>query len=203
MTTRLRPAAAALAALALVSACSSASPSASSGASSGVSSSSTPASAPTSLAPGAAAPAVAAAAIPAPLDPNDLYAADRPGMLSPEARAAKSLVYVPNSEAGTVSVVDPATYKVLRTVKTGKLPQHVTPAYDEKTLWVDNDEGNSLTPIDPRTGAFGAPVPVDDPYNLYFTADGRHAVVVAEALKRLDFRDPTTMRLQKDRKSVV
>jgi DNA-binding beta-propeller fold protein YncE len=38
-------------------------------------------------------------------------------------------------------------------------------------------------------------VPVDDPYNLYFTPDGKSAVVVAEARHRLDFRDPRTMAL--------
>ena len=31
---------------------------------------------------------------------------------------------------------------------------------------------------------------------MYFTPDGRSAIVVAEALKRLDFRDPQTMALQ-------
>ena len=59
-----------------------------------------------------------------------------------------------------------------------------------------NDLGNSLTPVDPRTSRPGRPVPVDDPYNLYFTADGRRAIVVAEARRRLDFRDPHTMVLR-------
>jgi DNA-binding beta-propeller fold protein YncE len=95
-----------------------------------------------------------------------------------------------------VHVIDPRTYRVVRVERVGRLPQHVTPAYDLRTLWVDNDMGNSLTPIDPRTGAFGTPVPVADPYNLYFTADGRYAVVVAERLRRLDFRDPRTMQLR-------
>jgi DNA-binding beta-propeller fold protein YncE len=72
----------------------------------------------------------------------------------------------------------------------------VTPSWDLKTLWVTNDEGNSLTPIDPRTGRHGRPVPVADPYNLYFTADGRRAIVVAERLRRLDFRAPHSMRLE-------
>ncbi len=66
---------------------------------------------------------------------------------------------------------------------------------DLRTLWVTNDLGNSLTPIDPRTGRHGTPVPVRDPYNLYFTADGRRAIVVAEAHRALDFREPHTMRL--------
>ena len=34
-----------------------------------------------------------------------------------------------------------------------------------------------------------------DPYNLYFTPDGRYAIVVAEARSRLDFRDPHSMAL--------
>ena len=36
-----------------------------------------------------------------------------------------------------------------------------------------------------------------DPYNLYFTPDGRSAIVVAERLRRLDFRNPVTFRLQR------
>src|SRR5258707_9986154 len=133
--------------------------------------------------------------IPPLLDPHDVYAADRPGMLAPAVRRFPSRVYVPNSESDAVSVLDPHSYKVIDDVPVGALPQHVTPSYALKTLWVDNDEGNSLTPIDPATGKPGKPVPVTDPYNLYFTPDGRYAIVVAERLQRLDFRDPQTMRM--------
>ncbi|MCU1588514.1 MAG: YncE family protein [Frankiales bacterium] len=137
-----------------------------------------------------------AATIPPLLSAKDLYAADRPGLLSGQAAQARSLVYVPDDDDATVHVIDPSTFKVIAVVHVGKLPQHVTPSYDLKTLWVDNDMSNSLTPIDPRTGRFGHAVAVADPYNLYFTADGRHAVVVAERLERLDFRDPHTMALE-------
>jgi DNA-binding beta-propeller fold protein YncE len=68
-----------------------------------------------------------------------------------------------------------------------------------RTLWVANDaprRGGSVTPIDPRTGTPGAPIPVDDPYNMYFMPDGSAAIVVDEALKRLDLRDPHTMQLR-------
>ncbi|MFN2539103.1 MAG: hypothetical protein ABR549_13280 [Mycobacteriales bacterium] len=130
------------------------------------------------------------------VDAPDVYAADRPGLLSPVAAQARPLVYVPDDQNARVDVIDPRTFKLLRRVAVGTLPQHVTPSWDLRTLWVDNDRGNSLTPIDPRTGAFGRAVPVADPYNLYFTVDGRSAIVVAERLHRLDFRDPRTMRLQ-------
>jgi DNA-binding beta-propeller fold protein YncE len=126
---------------------------------------------------------------------TNVYAYDRAGGLSSAVTGDPALVYVPNSMSGTVDVISQRTFRVVKQFPTGALPQHVTPAYNLKTLYVDNDLGNSLTPINPRTAQPGRPIPVEDPYNLYFTPDGRYAIVVAERLQRLDFRDPTTMRL--------
>jgi DNA-binding beta-propeller fold protein YncE len=134
--------------------------------------------------------------VPPLLDKHDVYAADVPNRLSPVVRRFRPLVYVPNSLSNTVDEIDPHTFKIVRHFAVGRLPQHVVPSYDLKTLWVNNDVGNSLTPIDPRNGRPGKPVPVLDPYNLYFTPDGSYAVVMAEAYKRIDFRDPHTMKLR-------
>jgi YVTN family beta-propeller protein len=134
-------------------------------------------------------------AVPPLPNPHNVYAADRPGLFAPAVRKFPLRVYVPNSESNTVSVIDPKTYKVIDTFPVGALPQHVVPSYDLKTLWVTNDEGNTLTPIDPATGKPGKPVPVTDPYNLYFTPGGHYAMVIAERLERIDFRDAQTMRL--------
>jgi YVTN family beta-propeller protein len=134
-------------------------------------------------------------ALPPLLDPHDVYAADRPGRLAPVVRSFPSRVYVPNSESNTVSVINPRTYKVIDQFPVGANPQHVVPSYDLRTLWVNNDQGNSLTAIDPRTGKPGRTVPVTDPYNLYFTPDGRYAIVVEERMQALAFRDAHTMRL--------
>jgi YVTN family beta-propeller protein len=125
----------------------------------------------------------------------NIYAATGANALTPTAARARPLVYVPNSRSASVTVIDPATYRVLRTFKTGAVPQHVVPAYDLTRLWVLNNEAGTLTPIDPVTGQEAAPVHVDDPYNMYFTPDGQFAIVVAERRERLDFRDPKTMRL--------
>jgi YVTN family beta-propeller protein len=135
--------------------------------------------------------------MPVPLRSDDVWAADRAGNLSPVVRGMPERVYVPNSKSDTVTVINPHTFRVLRTVPVGHEPQHVVPSWDLKTLWVNNDLGNSLTPINPATGHFGKAVHVADPYNLYFTPDGRYAVVMASALHELDFRDPHTMRLRK------
>jgi YVTN family beta-propeller protein len=127
----------------------------------------------------------------------DVYAHDQAGMLAAPVESDPPRVYVPNSGSGTVDVIDQQTFKVVDHFAVGTLPQHVTPAYDLGSLYVDDDDGNSLTPIDPRTGRPGKPIPVADPYNLYFTPGGRHAIVVAERLHRLDFRDARTFRLHR------
>src|SRR6058998_1204428 len=134
------------------------------------------------------------------VDPTNLYSETTADKLSAAAAKALPRVYVPNLQSNDVSVIDPATLKVVDRFPVGVNPQHVVPSYDLKTLWVTNNaEGRtdgSLTPIDPTTGKPGQAVAVDDPYNMYFTPDGRSAIVVAEALKRIDFRDPRTMKLQ-------
>ncbi|WP_332776508.1 YncE family protein [Polaromonas sp.] len=138
--------------------------------------------------------------MPAVPDRNNLYSETGAGRLSPAVSGALERVYVPNRSANTVSVIDPGTLKVIGTLKVGVHPQHVVPSWDLQTLWVANNaEGRtdgSLTPINPRTGKAGTSIPVDDPYNLYWSPDGKYAIVVAEAFKRLDFRDAHSMRLE-------
>jgi YVTN family beta-propeller protein len=135
--------------------------------------------------------------VPPLLDRHDVYAADRPGRLSPVVRKFPYRVYVPNSESNTVSVINPRTDRVIDEFPVGEYPQHVVPSYDLKTLWVNNDGGNSLTAIDPATGRKGRTVPVEDPYNLYFTPDGRYAIVVEERDQALGFRDAHSMQLHR------
>ncbi|OKH98268.1 hypothetical protein A6A06_29155 [Streptomyces sp. CB02923] len=153
--------------------------------------------------PGASAPGPAKAAksllpgMPPLLDEHDVYAADRPGKLAPQVKDFPSRVYVPNTGSDTVSVIDPRTYKVIETIPVGVQPQHVVPSWDMKTLWVNNNRGHDLTPIDPATGRSGGSVDVHDPYNLYFTPNGRYAVVMASMDKELVFRDPKTMTVRK------
>ncbi len=130
---------------------------------------------------------------------NNLYSEIGSANLSPATAGALERVYVPNHTANTVSVIDPASMKVVDTFKVGINPQHVVPSWDLKTLWVANNaEGRkdgSLTPVDPKTGKPGKSIPVEDPYNLYWSPDGKYAIVVAEEFRRLDFRDPQTMKL--------
>jgi YVTN family beta-propeller protein len=135
--------------------------------------------------------------MPPPLSLTDLYAADRPNALSPAVQGDARRVYVPNNGSDTVTVLDPVTFKVIDTVPVPHSPEHVVPSWDLRTLWVNSDQGNALTPIDAATGRFGTPIPVNDPYNLYFTPDGKYAVVMSEAAHEIVFRDPHTMAVIK------
>jgi len=153
-------------------------------------------------APGTSAPARPAAANSPTISPTvsavstNVYARAGAGMLNDVTRRARPLVYVPDHTSNRVDVVDPRTYKVVERFRVPAGPQHVVPSWDLRTLWVNDNTGNKLTPIDPVTGKPGRSVSVADPYNLYFTPDGKHAIVMAEALKRIDFRNPRTMKLQ-------
>ena len=137
------------------------------------------------------------AGMPPLLDPHDVYAADRPGMISPAIAHDPAYVYVPDTNSGDVYVIDQHTMKVVSHFAVGREPQHVVPSWDLRTLYVTADKvgyGN-LTPIDPATGRPGAPLPIDDAYNMYFTPNGQYAIVVQEFYERLAFYDPHTWKL--------
>ncbi|MFO1185214.1 MAG: YncE family protein [Bauldia sp.] len=139
--------------------------------------------------------------MPAVVDPTNLYSETAAGKFDDRTRDVPHRVYVPNVTDGSVTVIDPLTMKIIDRFDAGRSPHHVVPSYDLKTLWVAaldeyGGKGGALTPIDARTGKPGKSVPVPDAYNLYFTPDGSAAVVVAEGLNRLEYRDPQTMELR-------
>ena len=85
---------------------------------------------------------------------------------NPATNGAKFLVYVPNEASGTLTVIDPATKKVVATHRAGVVPQHVVPSYDMTQLYLLNNTSNSITPIDPLTGEPGKSIYVHDPDGL-------------------------------------
>jgi DNA-binding beta-propeller fold protein YncE len=135
------------------------------------------------------------------VDPKDVYSETSEGKLSPATAGALSRVYVPNLWTGRVDVIDPETFSVVDSFAAVPSAQHIVPSWDLQTLWVSGDVSYrgghaSVAPIDPKTGKPGASIDVPDAYNMYFTPDGRSAIVVAEAKRRLEFRDPHTMAIQ-------
>jgi DNA-binding beta-propeller fold protein YncE len=129
-------------------------------------------------------------------DPHDIYADAGANMLSDVAKKAKPLVYVPHTRSGDVWTIDPATFRVVGKYRLGGELQHVVPSWDMSTLYASDDTTDKVTPFDPVTGLPGKNIPVTDPYNMYFTPDGRSAISVAEARRKLVFYDPHTWAVQ-------
>jgi YVTN family beta-propeller protein len=131
---------------------------------------------------------------------RNIYQAIMGPALSPKVAGAKSYVYVPNGVPGTVEVIDPATFKIVRTINLGyrSFPEHVTPSWNLRWLYVDTSAASELAQIDPRTGKLVRIIHnIEHPYNLYFSPDGSVAIDVAEYYNQLRFYDPTTWKLIK------
>lgn len=132
-------------------------------------------------------------------DPTNLYSESGADRLSPEVARHLARVYVPSRTSNVVSVIDPESMKLVDTLRLPARPRFVVPAWDLKKLWVvSHTEGRpegSLTALDPASGKLGASVAVTAPHNLYWSPDGRHAIVVVRAHKRLELREATAMGL--------
>jgi YVTN family beta-propeller protein len=132
--------------------------------------------------------------------PGNVYAAITGHELSKAVRSDPPYVYVPNGAPGTVEVIDPTTFTVVRRMSfgAGSYPEHVTPSWNLRWLYVDVDGKSELGVIDPRTGRLVRTITgVDRPYNLYFTPDGSRAIDVVEYEDRLDFMDPHSWSVTK------
>ena len=134
------------------------------------------------------APDVQASSLPA--SPINVYANTMSGVVPCPLCKLPPRVYVPNSGAGTVDVIDPLTFKVIDHFAVGSIPHHIAPAWDMSALYVDNEGSSSLTVINPKTGRPTGTISIPFPYNLYFTPDGTKAIDVVERLQRIEFRDP-------------
>ena len=133
--------------------------------------------------------------------PVDVYSPTTAGHLAEAVAGVPERVYVPNIKSRDIYVIDPASLKVVDHYGVGRAPQHIVPSWDLKTLWVTGSAESatllgSLAAIDPRTGKVAETLPIEDAYNMYFTPDGASAIVVAESRRRLEYRDPHTMKLQ-------
>lgn len=120
-----------------------------------------------------------------------VYAATGPGMIAPSARGMPARLYVPNGRF--IDVVDPGTLRVVRRLSAGTAASRVVPAWDLRRLWAADTTHGTLVPVGPRSGRQGRPLRVADAAALYFTPDGRDALVLAGRARRIDVRDPRTM----------
>lgn len=110
----------------------------------------------------------------------NVYATTGRGMVSPAVAADPARVYVPDEASGTVSVIDPRTFRVVARYAVGGSPEHVTPDWGLTRLYVEATDARRLAIIDPATGRLIGHRDVPGPYNLYFSLDGRLAIDVVD-----------------------
>lgn len=125
---------------------------------------------------------------------GDVYSQTRRGMLSPAVTAARQRLYVPDSKGSTVTVIDQRTRHIVKVIPVGYLAQHVVPSYDLTRLIVNASAANQLTELSLRARHRPRTIAVARPYNLYFTPDGRRAVVMVEQHDLIRFSDPRTFK---------
>ncbi|TDD37251.1 YncE family protein [Actinomadura sp. KC06] len=123
-----------------------------------------------------------------------VYAATGPGMIAPTAQGMPARLYVANGRA--VDVLDPVTLRLTGRLHTGAAASRVVPSWDLRRLWAVDRANGVLVSVGPRTGRLGLPVNVTGAGGLYFTPDGRDALVLARGPRRIDVRDPQTMLLK-------
>jgi YVTN family beta-propeller protein len=120
-------------------------------------------------------------------------------MFSPLVAGDPERVYVPDEATGTLFVIDPRRYRIVARYHVGRSPEHVTPDWALRRLYVEVDFSDRLLIVDPRTSRPVGSVNVPGPYNLYFTPDGSKAIVILDSARagthQVSFYDRRTWRL--------
>jgi|UniRef100_UPI00404817D8 YVTN family beta-propeller protein len=97
------------------------------------------------------------------------------------------IAIVLNSGEASVSLIDIATKKVIKTIPVGKEPHHLMLTPDESTLLVANAVGNDISLLNPSSGELTGRIPeIIDPYQIGYSPDHRWFVAAGNRLDRVD-----------------
>ena len=94
--------------------------------------------------------------------------------------AVAATLYVTNTKSDSISVIDTNTFEVVATISLGRgKPNRVVFHPDGKTAWVVYDKSHDLGVVDAEARKLVRRVKIGgNPYNLNFTPDGRHLLVL-------------------------
>jgi YVTN family beta-propeller protein len=114
-------------------------------------------------------------------DPDWLTLADWVRSLrvaSQPASTMSSLVYITNSAADTIDVVDPASNKVVQVIRGIELPHGINFSPDGTRVYVSNESESVLDVVDRVSGRIAKKVELSGrPNNITITKDGRRVLV--------------------------
>jgi DNA-binding beta-propeller fold protein YncE len=116
---------------------------------------------------------------------------------SAAAARAQGVVFVLNSGAASISVVDMAARKEVRRIPALREPHHLVLSPDKRSLLVGDTAANEMLFLDPATGALQKRIPMSDPYQFGWSPDGQRFVAAALARNQIDVYDGKTFALVK------
>ena len=117
---------------------------------------------------------------------------------APASNAAnkRAKLYVTNSAGDDLTVIDPRTMAVIRTVKVGEHPHGVIASPDGKKLYVSIEGTNELIAVDTYTDKIIARVSVGrSPNQIAITRDGRFVFVPLRDDNAVDVVDTAAMKV--------
>src|SRR6201998_4541587 len=116
-------------------------------------------------------------------------------LLAMPLAAATSRIYVTNNAGTTISVIDPATNKVVETITGIEVPESVHSSPDGSRLYISNGSENFVDVLDRKTRKPIKRVPISGLANdLAITKDGKLVLVcIAEYPGALDIIDTTSL----------
>jgi YVTN family beta-propeller protein len=108
-------------------------------------------------------------------------------------------IYVTNSAADTIDVIDSATNKIVQVIRGIELPHGINFSPDGSRVYVSNESESVLDVIDAQSGEILRKVPLSGrPNNISITKDGSRVVVgIRAAPGALDLIDTETLTLAK------
>jgi YVTN family beta-propeller protein len=113
-----------------------------------------------------------------------------------QAHDAATRVYVTNSKGDDVTVIDPATMKVVGSIKTGANPHGVVASPDRRTLYISVEGTDELIAVDVATNEVKWRVKVGRaPNEVSITRDGRKVFVPLRNDNAIDVVDTTSMKV--------
>jgi YVTN family beta-propeller protein len=100
--------------------------------------------------------------------------------------------------ADGIAVIDTATLKLDRLLKSGSDPEQFDVSHDGKQLFIANEDTGTLTVVGIASGAVEATVPVGkEPEGVRVTRDGRWIVVTSESGNAIYVIDAHTLKMVK------
>jgi len=108
-------------------------------------------------------------------------------------------IYVTNSAADTIDVIDSATNKIVQVIRGIELPHGINFSPDGSRVYVSNESESALDVIDAQSGEILRKIPLSGrPNNISITKDGSRVVVgIRAAPGALDLIDTETLTLAK------